>query len=238
MFKDTTLTSKLQLFAPICLLLAAKTIELDERIPYIPKLRRYAGSSFTVDDYRRAELRVLDLVDWNSQFSSALEIIEFLMCQGIIFSSDLIEELTTPVKTEQEGLRENTQHENTHHLENKGDEKKTTEKEQEKVLVVSSENNNENNQSEPSTQDTGKDAKVSSCTSIEPQSLEEALKESELELQSQNQTQSVQGNKPVLHKGKECDSKKAKDILRHFDSSYIKLSTFILRGNDKNHSNN
>ncbi len=90
MFSDPSLTSRIQLYAPICLLVAAKTIELDARIPFIPKLKRQANSSFSVDEFRKAELRVLDLVDWNAQYSTALEIVEFLMCQGILFSTDEI----------------------------------------------------------------------------------------------------------------------------------------------------
>lgn len=92
MFKDKTLVSKIQLMVPVCLLLAAKTIELDQRIPFIPKLKKYANSSYSIDAFRKAELQVLDLVDWNSQFSSTLEIVEFLMCQGVLFSSDEIDE--------------------------------------------------------------------------------------------------------------------------------------------------
>jgi hypothetical protein len=96
MYKDTSFTSKLQLYAPVCLLIAAKTIELDERIPFIPKLRKYANPTFSVDDYRKAELLVLDMVDWNAQFSTPLEINEFLMSQGVLFSTDEIEENVVP----------------------------------------------------------------------------------------------------------------------------------------------
>jgi len=144
MFGDASLTSKLQLYAPICLLIAAKAIELDERIPFIPKLRRYANPTFSVDDYRRAELHVLDMVDWNPQFSSVMEINEFLMCQGVLFSTDEVEENNTSVgKLGNEGLRENTQHANKYHIEVKGDDKK--------MLSPDFKENHENSYSDAST---------------------------------------------------------------------------------------
>ena len=101
-FSTTSCNGKLQLYAPTCLLLAgivaylsqennswlAKTIELDERIPFIPKLRRLANPSFSVDDYRRAELTLLDNIDWNPQYTSLLEFSEFYLSQGVVFSSD------------------------------------------------------------------------------------------------------------------------------------------------------
>lgn len=91
MFADPTLTIDLPLYAPTCLLIASKTIELDERIPFIPKLRRYANPTYTVEDYVRAEYKILDIVDWNPQYTSILELMEFFLAQGIIFSTDNLE---------------------------------------------------------------------------------------------------------------------------------------------------
>ena len=156
MFKNSSLMSKIQLYAPVCLLLAAKTIELDERIPFIPKLRRYANPTFTIEDYRRAELHVLDMVDWNPQFSPAIELVEFLMCQGVLFSSDEIDEnsgLQERGKWSPEGLRENTQHENINHL----DDRRETGNILEKILSPSSKENNENSYSDTSTTGTNTD---------------------------------------------------------------------------------
>ena len=34
---------QLELYASTCVMLAAKTVELDERIPFISKLRKYSG---------------------------------------------------------------------------------------------------------------------------------------------------------------------------------------------------
>lgn len=46
--------------------------------------------NYTIEEYRKAELKMLDAVDWNPQFTSILEFIEFFLSQGILFSSDEI----------------------------------------------------------------------------------------------------------------------------------------------------
>jgi len=139
MFRDISLTSKVQLYAPVCLLIAAKTMELDERIPFIPKLRRYANPTFSVDEYRKAELLILDMVDWNAQFSTALEINEFLMGQGVLFSTDEIEDNILSAergKWSPEALRENNGN-----VETKAEDKKEAGKE---TLSLGLKENNEN----------------------------------------------------------------------------------------------
>jgi len=225
MYKDASLTSRLQLYAPVCLLIAAKTMELDERIPFIPKLRRYANPTFSVDDYRRAELLVLDMVDWNAQFSTALEINEFLMCQGVLFSTDEIENtnvLLEKGKASPEGLRENTQHGNTYHLESKTDEKKdAASKEQEKTLSPGSKENNENcenpipaaevNPQQADQQDEG----VLPAAKQVPVFLKQHSTPASFET---NRTRAVT---PI--------DKKADEIMTHFETSYVKLATLLVK---------
>jgi len=88
-YSSSQANSKLELYAPNCLLLAAKTIEFDGRIPSIPKLRKaVARDEYDVSDYQKAELTLLGNVDWNPQFTTTFEFVEFFLAQGIVFSSD------------------------------------------------------------------------------------------------------------------------------------------------------
>jgi hypothetical protein len=104
-YSSTQANTKLELYAPACLLLAAKTIEFDGRIPSISKLRKaVARDEYSTDDYQKAELALLANVDWNPQFTSTLEFVEFFLAQGIVFSTDGY----VTQSADKEALRENT----------------------------------------------------------------------------------------------------------------------------------
>lgn len=234
MFKNTALIPKIQLYAPVCLLIAAKTIELDERIPFIPKLRRYANPSFTIDDYRRAELHILDMVDWNPQFSPAIELVEFFLCQGVLFSTDEIEENYGQERSKwsPEGLRENTQHENTHHLEG---ERKEAGKELEKVLSPSSKENNENSYSDTSTTGTNTDHLGTPCTypaaltQIPATEEDVSPKHSITAFLKQTSTPANMERGSYTRKSNISIEKKVGEILTSFEINYTKLSTLLLK---------
>jgi hypothetical protein len=225
MYKDSSLTSKLQLYAPVCLLIAAKTIELDERIPFIPKLRRYANPTFSIDDYRKAELHTLDIVDWNPQFSSALEINEFLMCQGVLFSTDEVEENAVSLergKLSPEGLRENTQRDNIYHLE--------------RALSPSLKGNQENSFSDASTNGTNIDSVLT------PYRTENMISQQVGDVSPSHYSLSLlQKQHSTSANFETCKSEskvlvavqdKIEEILTHFETNYIKLSTYLLRDID------
>lgn len=48
-----------RLYGATCLMLAAKSIELDERIPFISKLRRFTYLPYGTLDFRRCECQVI-----------------------------------------------------------------------------------------------------------------------------------------------------------------------------------
>jgi hypothetical protein len=143
MCKQPNLVKKIQLYAQVCFLLAAKTIELDERIPYIPKIKKITNSKFTLQDYSQAELAVLDIVDWNPQYTSAVEFLEFFQAQGILFSSDGFKEslVSNSIPATPKALQENNQNTNTS-TDNKSAEKK-------KYFLASSTSTKENISTEP-----------------------------------------------------------------------------------------
>jgi len=227
MFKEPTLVAKIQLYTPICLLLAAKTIELDERIPFIPKLRRYANPSFSIDDYTKAELHVLDLVDWNCQFSSTLELNEFFMCQGVLFSTDEVNENMNSQASE--GLRENTQHGNTNHLENRADERAL----QDKILSPEFKENHENSFSEAST--TGTNVENMGTPSRAANTVSQAV-EDELSpkfimpslLKQISTPAKIEGNSSTM-KLAAATEKQIEEIFTHFETSYVKLATLLIK---------
>jgi len=226
MYRDTSLTSKLQLYAPVCLLIAAKTMELDERIPFIPKLRRYANPTFSIDDYRRAELQVLDMVDWNAQFSPALEINEFLMCQGVLFSTDEIEDnisFNEGGKWSPEGLRENTQHENINHR------AESEKKESHKILLSPAyKENNENSYSDISTNGTNTDNAGIYTPAEECSPTKHTIP---IFLKQHSTPAHFEARHSAARAGTSIE-KKVGEIMTHFETSHVKLSTLLLKDID------
>lgn len=69
-------------------MLAAKSIELDERIPFISKLKRYSNLVNRTEEFTKTEAVFIKLLDWNLQCVTLIDLLEFYLSQGIIFSSD------------------------------------------------------------------------------------------------------------------------------------------------------
>lgn len=71
----------------------AKSIELDERIPFISKLQRYSGLvNFRPRDFQQAEQVILKELEWKLQCATTIDVVEYYLSQGVVFSSDLLEE--------------------------------------------------------------------------------------------------------------------------------------------------
>eukprot|EP00825_Cyclidium_porcatum_P046341 TRINITY_DN725_c0_g1_i3.p1 TRINITY_DN725_c0_g1~~TRINITY_DN725_c0_g1_i3.p1 ORF type:complete len:400 (+),score=65.15 TRINITY_DN725_c0_g1_i3:183-1382(+) len=80
--------SKYQVYAASSVLVAAKAIELDQKIPFITKLKRYSGLSNQVNEFKDAEMNIVKLLKWNLQCVTLIDLLEYYLPQGIIYSSD------------------------------------------------------------------------------------------------------------------------------------------------------
>ena len=87
-----------------CLLIAAKAVELDDKIPYISKLVRFCDKNVKIDDIKQAERTILEVLDWDLQTCTIVDLLEFYLSQGILFSTDeLNENLPLKVLNEKDG---------------------------------------------------------------------------------------------------------------------------------------
>lgn len=77
-------------YAVACLIVAAKAIELDEKIPFFSKLQKYCGHSIKLSEIKPIEKKVLELLDWELQTCTAVDILYYYLSQGILFSNDEI----------------------------------------------------------------------------------------------------------------------------------------------------
>eukprot|EP01017_Pseudomicrothorax_dubius_P015395 TRINITY_DN1775_c0_g1_i3.p1 TRINITY_DN1775_c0_g1~~TRINITY_DN1775_c0_g1_i3.p1 ORF type:complete len:469 (+),score=111.02 TRINITY_DN1775_c0_g1_i3:126-1532(+) len=88
--------SDLYVFATAALMLAAKAIENDERVPYITKMRLATAEAFTAQQLRKAELLLCERLEWRLQHPTTAEALEALLAMGVLFETDFIgdEQLT------------------------------------------------------------------------------------------------------------------------------------------------
>ncbi|CAD8166498.1 unnamed protein product [Paramecium pentaurelia] len=83
------------LYAAAALMLAAKAQELDERIPFISKLKRYSSmtshpeiNNFTTQEFCNAEKALIESLNWKLQRITLLDRIESLLSFGVIDDDD------------------------------------------------------------------------------------------------------------------------------------------------------
>ncbi|CAD8082288.1 unnamed protein product [Paramecium primaurelia] len=83
------------LYAAAALMLAAKAQELDERIPFISKLKRYTSmtshpeiNNFTTQEFCNAEKALIESLNWKLQRITLLDRIESLLSFGVIDDDD------------------------------------------------------------------------------------------------------------------------------------------------------
>ncbi|CAK58015.1 unnamed protein product (macronuclear) [Paramecium tetraurelia] len=86
---------QIYLYAATALMLAAKAQELDEKIPFISKLKRYSSmtshpeiNNYTTQDFRNAEKSIIQSLDWKLQRITLLDRIETLLSFGVIDDDD------------------------------------------------------------------------------------------------------------------------------------------------------
>ncbi|CAD8210583.1 unnamed protein product [Paramecium octaurelia] len=93
--KVTINENQTYLFVATALMLAAKAQELDERVPFISKLKRYASmtnhpeiSQYSTREYKFAERSLIQTMEWKLQRVTLLDRIEAILSFGVIDDDD------------------------------------------------------------------------------------------------------------------------------------------------------
>lgn len=68
---------------------SAKAQELDMKIPFISKLKRYTKLENPTIEFKKAEVAMLKHLNWNLQCSTLVDHMETLISTGVVFSNDL-----------------------------------------------------------------------------------------------------------------------------------------------------
>lgn len=77
-----------QLYSITCIFIAAKAIELDEKIPFVSKLLSAASNIYKPEEIRRAEHKLLEFFEWDLQIPTLIDMLEYYVSQGVVFSTD------------------------------------------------------------------------------------------------------------------------------------------------------
>jgi hypothetical protein len=80
--------TKLQLICLCCLLIAAKFSEVDSKVPPLKEVHDFCRGTYSVDLFKKSELLILELLDWNLKSITPYQFSQFYLSNGCTFSSD------------------------------------------------------------------------------------------------------------------------------------------------------
>lgn len=79
----------INLFAGVCLMLAAKSVELDERIPFLSTMKKYMKLALYIkEDIKKAERKVIDCLNFRMHLPNLFDLTNYYGSQGVIFTDD------------------------------------------------------------------------------------------------------------------------------------------------------
>ena len=83
---------------PEIFLFSAKSSELDEKIPFISKMKRYASmtnhpeiNAYKTEEFKNAEFRLIQSLNWNLQRISLIDRVEYMLSFSILDEEDSLE---------------------------------------------------------------------------------------------------------------------------------------------------
>lgn len=78
------------LVAACCLLVGSKSAELDDRIPFISKLKKYTSVYADTKSFKRYEVDIALTLDWDLQKITFYDYIEYFLSKAVIVEEDKI----------------------------------------------------------------------------------------------------------------------------------------------------
>lgn len=79
-----------KVIAASSLLIASKSGELDERIPFISKLKKYASLYNDVNDFKKLEVLIAETLDWDIQKITFYSFVEYYLTAGVLTPQDRV----------------------------------------------------------------------------------------------------------------------------------------------------
>ena len=82
--------SEFHLVAACAMLLGAKSGELDERIPFIGKLKKYTSLYLAREEFKRMEVKIAKCLNWDLQKITFFTFIEYFLSAGVVVPDDKV----------------------------------------------------------------------------------------------------------------------------------------------------
>lgn len=79
----------MNLYAGVSVMIAAKAIELDKKVPYYSRFQKYADTTFTKQEYEELESELLAKMEFNVQIPTFVTFLNYYLSNGLLFSDDL-----------------------------------------------------------------------------------------------------------------------------------------------------
>lgn len=98
-------SGKDEVIAASALLIAAKSGELDERVPFITKLKKYSNLDQDVVEFKKTEVAIAQSLDWNLQKLPYYSYVEHYLASGILSPQDKVSKKVLDAVT-REGLED------------------------------------------------------------------------------------------------------------------------------------
>lgn len=77
-----------EFYSSVCLMVAAKAIELDKHIPYFSRYQKHGCKNYSVSEYEKAEKKVMEEFEFAIQKPTFVTFVNFYLSNGVIFSDD------------------------------------------------------------------------------------------------------------------------------------------------------
>ena len=87
---DQETQSVLLLIAVTCMFISAKYLE--KTYPGFQQLVHLTGLPYTYGDFIRMETDVLNELSWEVQYVSVYDVLTHFLCQGLVFTSDVLQD--------------------------------------------------------------------------------------------------------------------------------------------------
>lgn len=76
--------------AACALLLGAKAVELDDKIPFISKLKKYTSVYSDQENFKKYEVDIALCLEWDLQQITFYDYVEHFLCKGTVIDDDVV----------------------------------------------------------------------------------------------------------------------------------------------------
>ena len=85
---DKDFEEKMNLYAGVCVMIAAKGVDLDKKVPYYSRFQRHADAAYSKSEYEQLEGELLAEIEFDIQIPTFVTFLNYYLSNGLLFSDD------------------------------------------------------------------------------------------------------------------------------------------------------